>query len=302
MKTALLIPTYNGGVVWKKSLEKIREQDIVPERKVIIDSGSRDDTVKDAELFGFDVEVIKAEEFKHGKVRQTLISLCGRADICIFLTQDAILANPASLRNLLDAFRDESVGMAYGRQLPHDNAKPLEAHARLYNYPDKSEIRASENIEEYGFKTIFCSNSFAAYRRSALESVGGFPVDTIMGEDTLVAARMIKANWKVAYVAEATVFHSHSYTLMQELRRYFDTGVFHAQNTWLYTTFGKPTGNGVKYVKSEIKYALGRNILSAFNVLPKTLFKLIGFTLGKKYALLPPNLVRFLSMHKTFWN
>lgn len=302
MNVALLIPTYNGGGLWKESLEGIRMQNITLSKKIIIDSGSRDATVEDARRDGFQVLTIAAKDFRHGRARQKLIDVCEDIDICIFITQDAILATPDSLNNLVKAFDDPSVGMVYGRQLPHKNAKTLEAHARHFNYPESSSIKSKNDISKYGFRTIFCSNSFAAYRKTALLEVGGFDKESIMGEDTLVAAKMISENWKVGYVAEATIFHSHSYTLMEELRRYFDTGVFHAQNVWLYDLFGKPTGEGFKYVRSEFKYTWSKSSSGIIHIIPKTICKFVGFTLGKRYRSLPKKVVRFLSMHKAFWH
>jgi len=49
------------------------------------------------------------------------------ADILIYMTQDALLAEPQSLKNLIESFRDPSVGMAYGRQLPHEKCRLIVA-------------------------------------------------------------------------------------------------------------------------------------------------------------------------------
>jgi rhamnosyltransferase len=58
-----------------------------------------------------------------------------------------------------------------------------------------------------GIKSIFISNSFAAYRRSALLAVGGFRKDVIFGEDTVTAARLLLSGYQVAYSAQACVYH-----------------------------------------------------------------------------------------------
>ena len=79
----------------------------------------------------------------------------------------------------------------------------------------------------------FISNSFAAYRVSVLKEVGGFPDDVIFGEDMFVATKMLKAGYKIAYAAGACVYHSHDYSLWQEMKRYFDMGVFHAREPWI---------------------------------------------------------------------
>ena len=125
------------------------------------------------------------------------------------------------------------VGCASGRQLPHSDASLLASHARHFNYPNVSSIRDEKSISTLGLKAAFCSNSFAAYRVSALYECGGFPLNVILGEDMYVAAKMLLRGYKTAYVANATVYHSHNYSPIEEFKRYFDTGVYHAREAEL---------------------------------------------------------------------
>jgi rhamnosyltransferase len=71
-------------------------------------------------------------------------------------------------------------------------------------------------------------------------AVAGFPEKLILGEDMVVAARMLQAGWSVAYVSDAQVYHSHGYTIAQEFKRYFDIGVMHQDQAWILQEFGKP--------------------------------------------------------------
>ena len=302
MQVAILIPTLNAGNQWQPFIEAVNQQSLIPAKKIIIDSGSSDNTAVLAREAGFKVVSIDKKDFRHGATRQQLVELAGDCDICVFLTQDAILASADSVKNLVDIFTtDDKITLAYGRQLAHKGAKTLETHARLFNYPDRSYVRTLSDKEQYGFKTIFCSDSFAAYRTSSLKEVCGFPPDTIMGEDTIVAARMLGAGYKIAYVAEATVYHSHSYSLKEEFKRYFDTGVFHTQNETLRQTFGKADGEGFRFVKSELSYVL-KNELSLLLSLPfTTMAKWFGYKLGTKYKLLGKSAVKAMSMHKSYW-
>ena len=83
-----------------------------------------------------------------------------------------------------------------------------------------------------GFKTIFFSNSFAAYRRTALEQAGGFPRESNFGEDTAVAARLLQSGWGIAYVAEAQVYHSHACGCREEFPL-IRIGQLHVTEPWL---------------------------------------------------------------------
>ncbi|MGN6178412.1 MAG: glycosyltransferase family 2 protein [Mucilaginibacter sp.] len=301
MNISLLIPTLNAGSIWDNVLESIDNQSLILYKKIIVDSGSKDGTVPQAKKHGFEVVEISKSEFNHGATRQLLVDLAGEADICVFLTQDAILDGADSIKNIVKVFDDSQVGMAYGRQLPHVNAKPLEIHARLFNYPDASHVICLNDQARLGFKAFFCSNSFSAYRKSALEQAGGFPLTSIMGEDAIVAAKMLKAGYKKAYVAEATVRHSHSYTLAEEYRRYFDTRVFHEQNLWMLNEYGKPTGEGFKFIKSELNYVLKKSPASLFKSVASIFAKWLGYNSGRMYRMLPKGIVKKLSMHSFYW-
>jgi rhamnosyltransferase len=301
LRVSVLIPTLNAGKGLFKILESVSSQSQEFKNKIIVDSGSTDDTVALAKIFGFYVIQINKKEFNHGATRQLLVDSCLNSDICVFLTQDAILASPDSISNIVKAFDDPEVGMAYGRQLPHINAKPLEIHARLFNYPQFSEVLSMADLKRLGFKVFFCSNSFSAYRKSALEDVGGFPSNSIMGEDAIVAAKMLISGYKKAYVAEAAVYHSHSYTLAEEYRRYFDTRVFHEQNIWLINDFGKPTNEGYKFVKSELKYVIKNDLKSILKSITSLGVKWLGYKSGRYYKKIPKGMLKKLSMNKSYW-
>lgn len=218
------------------------------------------------------------------------------------LTQDAIPANADAFLKIVEPFEEISVGMAYGRQLPRPRASAIERHARLHNYPDRSEARSLADKERLGAKTAFCSNSFAAYRVSSLEAVGNFPKGVIFAEDQIVAGKMLLAGMKIAYAADAQVIHSHAYTIAEEFKRYFDIGAFHAHNQWLIEQFGQPEGEGWKFFRSEIAYLLKNDPWLLASCLPRTVAKYAAYKLGVRESLLSNRQKRLLSMSRNFWN
>jgi len=298
----LIIPTLNGGEKFHEVLKSIAVQKLKLQRKIIIDSQSSDDTVLLAKQFGFEVVSIRRDEFNHGLTRQQGVNMAPETDIVVFLTQDAILADEEAISHLVACFQDATVGAAYGRQLPNKGATPLEAYARLCNYPAQSRIKSLADATELGIKTAFCSNSFGAYRCLALREVGGFPSTTILGEDMVVAAKMILGGWKVAYCAEAQVYHSHGYSRVQECKRYFDTGVFHSREAWLLEKFGQAEGQGFHYVVSELHYLWNHHyklIIPA--ALLRTVVKYFGYQLGLAEGKIPLSIKRHLSMNSRYW-
>lgn len=298
---SLVVPTFNAGSLWVRWLSALKQQSRMPDSTIVIDSQSDDDTAEIAFRHGVTLHFIERSEFDHGSTRQLGTEFSKDAGILVFMTQDAIFSNELSIEAILRAFSDPLVGAAYGRQLPYESAKPIEAHARLFNYPDHSCVKQFADSKELGIKTAFISNSFAVYRREALMSVGGFPSGTIFGEDTIVAARMLLQGWKVAYCADAQVYHSHHYTYLQEFRRYFDVGVLHAREPWIQENFGGASGEGKRFVISELKYLLRKAPWLIPSALLRTVLKLLGYRLGKLEARLPLWLKKRLSMHLRFW-
>ena len=298
---ALILPALNAAYYWQKWLTALQSQTLQPNFLLLIDSASTDATPELAFEAGFQVHRIKREEFDHGGTRQLAATFVPEADILIYMTQDAILATPDALENLVSAFENSQVGLAYGRQLPHTDANPIGAHARLFNYPTLSSVRSKSDIPRYGIKTAFCSDSFSAYRRKALEQVGGFPTNTIFGEDAFVATQLLLADWNIAYVSEAQVYHSHNYTLSQEFKRYFDIGVFHVTTPWMLDTLGKADGEGMKFLKSELSYLWKNAPVYLPPALLRTFLKYTAYKLGRLEAKLPKALKLKLAMNKSYF-
>ena len=262
-------------------------QRLKPSQVVVIDSSSTDGTASRARAEGFTVLEIDRQAFNHGGTRNQAALCLPRADILIYLTQDAIPRGADSFSNLVAAFRDPAIAAAYGRQIPRRGASTIEAHARLFNYPPSSQVRSLKSRSALGFKSIFFSNSFGAFRRSALMSVGGFSPHAEFGEDTLAVARLHHAGWKTAYVADALAEHSHAYSLEREFRRYFEIGRFHARERWLMEEFGSAAGEGRRFVVSELRYLLKHEPFQIPSALLRALLKYAAYQAGRREARLP---------------
>jgi rhamnosyltransferase len=302
LSVTVIVPTLNAGTKWQQWIDALNQQTYPLQQVLVIDSGSTDGTLTLARARGFTVHGIPGEEFDHGGTRQLAVDMTVPSDILLFLTQDAILAEPDAITKLVSSFEDDRVAAAaYGRQLPHPQTGPIGAHARLYSYPPTSMIKNRDTLLKYGFKTIFLSNSFAAYRRTALTQVGGFPHKTLLGEDTQVAAKLVLHGWSIAYCADAQVYHAHDYSFIQEFRRYFDIGVFHAREAWLEENFGKLAGEGRKFVISELSYLWRRHPTLVPSAILRTGLKFLAYHLGRHEKYIPMILKQHLTMHRKFW-
>jgi rhamnosyltransferase len=301
----IVVPVLNAMPDWpdfsKALLENLADLNLPPSRALIIDSESEDGTAEAARNAGFRVLPIFRKDFDHAATRQVAADLLADGEFLVYLTQDAVLAGPDSVRKLLTVFDDPKIGAAYGRQLPRSGASPVEAHARLFNYPAQSRIRSLETRRELGFKSIFFSNSFGAYRRLALQQVGGFSSSMILGEDTIVTARLHLEGWKTAYVGNATVYHSHSFPCRKEFQRYFDIGVLHARESWILEEFGDTGHEGLRFLISETRYLLPRWPHKLPSAWFRTVLKLTGYRMGRREATLSFQSKAWMSMNRSFW-
>ena len=299
---SIIIPTYNASKYLENLLTKLLEQSLKPYEILIIDSSSTDNTVEIAKSFGIEPIIIPKESFDHGGTR-TAAGKIAKGKLLIYLTQDALPYDIYTIENIVKVFEDERTGAAYGRQIPYQDTNLFGKHLRYFNYPIQSYLRKYEDKEKYGIKTAFLSNSFAAYRKNVLEEIGWFVNNTILGEDLCAGAKILKSGYNIAYAAEAKVYHSHSYTIWQEFKRYFDIGVFHKSNNWILEEFGKPEGEGIRYIKSEFKFLIyNRAYWLVPEFIARNVLKFTGYKLGYNYDKIPRDILKKLSMHSTWWN
>jgi len=296
---SVVIPTYNASRYLDGQLRALRAQTVKDLEILVIDSSSSDQTLDIAKQHAIQTVIIPKEEFDHGGTRTLAGKTQSVGDILVYLTQDALPCDDRAIETLIQPLLAERIcGAAFGRQIPYQDATPFAQHLRLFNYPPQSYIRTYADRTALGIRAAFCSNSFAAYRRDALEEVGWFAENLLLAEDIHVCARMLMKGYKLRYVAEAVVHHSHNYTVTQEFKRYFDLGVFFEKERWLLGEFGRPEGEGIKFVRSEFSYLRSHGFLHLLPIsLMRTAAKLIGYRLGHYYRHLPRTVLRRVSMH-----
>lgn len=224
MSVSVIIPTLNAEKELPKLLYTLHRQKQRIDEIIVIDSESIDRTV---EICQEDKSVsliqIKRKDFDHGKTRDMAFRY-SKGDIVVFLTQDAVPTNRYFLGNLIKPLSNDNVVLSTGRQLPKKNATRMERLVRLYNYPDTSYIRSKDDLACMGIKTFFCSDVCAAYRREVYFELGGFDYPIKTNEDMFYAAKVINANYRISYTANAMVYHSHNFTLKEQYKRNYIQG------------------------------------------------------------------------------
>ncbi len=224
-QTSLIVPTLNAEQYISPLIDSLKNQTIPPDEIIIIDSESDDRTAEIVSgLEGVVLIQIKRKDFNHATTRDKAFRK-STGDYVIFITQDALPADKYFVEKIIHPFAlDERIAISTGRQIPREDARPFEKLVRNFNYPSASRVRSSSDIPELGIKTFFTSDCCSAYRRNIYEELGGFSFPVKIAEDLFFAAKAINAGYKIAYVHEAGVIHSHNFTLSQQYKRYFMTG------------------------------------------------------------------------------
>lgn len=226
---------------------------------------------------------IDKKDFNHANTRNIVLNY--EADYYLFMTQDALPCDETLLESLLKAFVDDDVVVSYARQIPYNDANICEYYSRSTNYPAQSKVKSKQDIKSMGIKAYFSSDSCAMYRGDYFRSVGGFTKDLNASEDMEFAARAIWDNKKIAYCAEARVFHSHNYTLKSLFKRYLLIGKFMKQNAWIEQSVAsiKPTNSlGKEFALGELRYIFKHKASMLPYSFMATCIKYIAYSIGEK--------------------
>jgi rhamnosyltransferase len=271
----------------------------VVSRILVVDSSSKDKTVEIAKSYGVDCYVIDRTCFNHGATRELARKML-ETDIVIMVTQDAYATSAESVSNLVAPLLENKADVAYARQLPKQGADIFEAFPRQFNYPEKSQFRCITDSRRLGAFTFFCSDSFSAYRQSSLDSIGGFPT-VLTNEDYFAVARILENGGVIAYVAEATVYHSHRYSLKEEFQRYFDTGYVRGERPWVQALVGNAEYYGASMVKSFFRRLLITQPWLIPYALLQVCCKWLGYRIGFHSVKAPLWWKRRLSGQRYYW-
>lgn len=293
-----VIITHNAASHLPHCLPPLLNSPLNP-RVLVVNSSSPDSTVEDAKKMGAETLVIPRDEFNHGTTRERARQYLGTDIICMH-TPDAYLKDSNTLEQLIKPLIEKKAAVAYGKQIARPDADFFETFPRSFNYPNESHLRSILDIEKYGVYTFFCSNSFAAYSNEALNEIGGFP-PVLLGEDTVAVSKILQKGHKIAYVADAIAEHSHRYTLWQEFRRSFDTGLARKSYESVFPMEMNDTKRGFAYSKDMRKtlYKEGPWLLPyAFF---HCLIKWFGYAIGKNSVNAPKWVKKAISTQDFYW-
>lgn len=218
MDTSIIIPTYNGGELLRRTLKAIYAQKTALSFEVIaVDSGSGPETIRI--LKGFPVRLIEIpnHEFNHGLTRDLGASKA-EGEYLVFINQDAEPGDCHWLELMVKPLMENRAAAAAQGGIRERDDMPrffwTSVGERFYfTSESKNWIQRYHNM---GFSTINC-----AIRRAVWEQhhFG----DMYICEDKAFQRRVQVRGDEIVY-AEGWVCHSHDYNFSQLRKRCRDEG------------------------------------------------------------------------------
>lgn len=208
---SIIIRTLNEARYLDELLQSIAAQQTngLGYEVLVVDSGSTDDTLKIAERHGCRIQHITRQEFSFGR---SLNRGCEEAigDILVIISGHCVPVDEHWLQRLCQPILDGRAEYVYGRQLGGAESHLSECRIFAKYYPDKSRIPQDD---------FFCNNANSALLREAWVR-HRFDEDLTGLEDMELAQRLVRGGGRVAYVAEAPVYHLHNESWLQVRRRF----------------------------------------------------------------------------------
>ncbi len=298
---SVAVPTLNAIGYLPELLAALKAQRPWPPTEIlIVDSGSQDRTREYAAQAGANVRLIEITRFSHGGARNLGVREA-RGDIVVFLSQDAIPRDDGWLAELLAPFQHAAVAATFSRQTPRADANPMERFFLETHFPAVPAVyrRPSDREDLLFYRDVFFSNVSSAARRDVLLR---YPFDEtlIMSEDQQFARDVLRAGYEIVYASASVVRHSHDYSWMQALRRYFDSAY---SLTQIFDRHGLSCSAriGTAYLRRECVMMLRRHPRQLPRYAAYVLAKTLGTVLGHAAERLPRWMARKLSLHAGYW-
>ena len=295
----IVIPVLNAGTFLPDLLPMLqRQQSPYPVDILLIDSHSQDNTVEVALRYS-NTRVIPIDLFTHGGARNLGVEQA-HGDIIVFLTQDALPADDHWLVELITPLMNPAIAATFSRQVPRPDASPMEKFFLETHFPKTNkhyQCQAGQSNLAFHADVFFSNVGSAVRREVALK----YPFDPrlIMSEDQQFARDVMTAGFTVAYVPSSVILHSHNYTCLQALRRYFDS-VYSLIQIFPKHDLKASMGMGTQYLRQEVMMMTGHPkwyIHYAGYVMAKTAGTLLGHFADK----LPLWLLKRVSLHSYYW-
>lgn len=222
----VMIPAYNEGKFVAETIRSVLAQTLRPERIIVVDDCSTDDTGDVARSFADQgVECIRPTRNCGSKASALNFALATiTTEFTLAIDADTSLA-PDAVERLMAEFKgvdgkdDPRTAIVCGMVIPR-NIRTLWERGRYVEY--LYAFTFYKPIQDYYRRPLIASGCFSAYRTAVLKQLGGWSMRTV-GEDMDLTWSVYKLGMDVRFVEGAVCYpvEPHNYAfLRKQLRRW----------------------------------------------------------------------------------
>ncbi|MFF0226107.1 glycosyltransferase [Streptomyces sp. NPDC004629] len=194
---SVIVPAYNEAKCIENTVNSLMASQHAIE-VIVVDDGSTDGTARIVEAMGLpNVRVVR--QLNAGKPAALNRGLANaRYDLVVMMDGDTVF-EPATVRELVQPFADPRVGAVAGNAKVGNRDSLIGAWQHI-------EYVMGFNLDRRMYDILRCMptipGAVGAFRRSALERIGGMSDDTL-AEDTDVTMALHRDGWRVVYAENA---------------------------------------------------------------------------------------------------
>jgi cellulose synthase/poly-beta-1,6-N-acetylglucosamine synthase-like glycosyltransferase/spore germination protein YaaH/peptidoglycan/xylan/chitin deacetylase (PgdA/CDA1 family) len=225
----VLIPAHNEESVIVQTVQSVLHSDLNEIHVIVVDDGSSDRTLELLQgNFGKNDRVQIIHQVNQGKAAALNNALSyAKTEFVVTIDADTEIERDA-IRKLLRHFSDPKVGAVAGNVKVGNRSRWLTRWQAL-------EYITSQNMEKRAFDLLNCitvvPGALGAWRREAIEAVGGITADTV-AEDADLTIAIRRLGWRVTYDEEAIAWTEAPETPGQLIRQRFRWTFGTLQSFW----------------------------------------------------------------------
>lgn len=255
-RVSVVVPAYNEELGIGAAVTSLAASDYPDLDIVVVDDGSTDSTFQTAEALGLaNVRVIRQANAGKPAALNTGIS-AARHDILVLVDGDTVF-EPDAMRALVAPFADPDVGAVSG------NTKVGNRRGLLGRW-QHIEYVIGFNLDRRMFDVLRCMptvpGAIGAFRRRALDGVGGVSDDTL-AEDTDLTMAICRAGWRVVFAPDARAWTEAPASLGQLWRQRYRWCYGTMQAMWKHRRAVIEGGASGKLGRRGLPYLLAFQVL-----------------------------------------
>ncbi|MCO8126384.1 glycosyltransferase [Acidimicrobiia bacterium EGI L10123] len=200
MSTAVVIPVHDGAGQITRTIDAVLGQSTPPAEVVVVDNGSTDATAEVARRAGARV----VHEGRRGSYAARNAGVAATTSDTIAFTDADCVPDPGWVAAIERAFaRDVAIDVVGGPVVAPIVRTASERWAEARHVLDQQ-----RSWEAPSFLPFFATAN-AAWRRAALERIGGFDAALASGGDVDACWRLQRVGGHLAFAPDAVVIHAH---------------------------------------------------------------------------------------------